>query len=62
MITLATYIAKGNTRSINQEGLSILKALPRPVVDRMLGNLKNGLQDVDNSDHRRMEQLLRDVQ
>ncbi len=45
--SLATYTTKGNSGRINQEGIAILHALPRPVVEPMLNQLLQGLEESD---------------
>jgi hypothetical protein len=45
--SLATFITKGNTAPVNKDGIEMLRALPRPVVEKMLSRLLDGLGDTD---------------
>lgn len=45
--SLATFVTKGNTAPVNKDGIEILGALPRPVVERMLSRLLKGLEETD---------------
>ncbi|MDB5341156.1 MAG: hypothetical protein JWN70_6775 [Planctomycetaceae bacterium] len=56
--SLATYTTKGNSGRINQQGIAILQALPRPAVQQMLNQLLNGL---DESDRWAVDKVLQQV-
>lgn len=45
--SLASFNTKGNTAPVKQDGMEILRALPRPVVDKMLNALANGIAETD---------------
>jgi hypothetical protein len=45
--SLATFVTKGNTAPVNKDGIEILRALPRPVVEKMLNRLLDGLGETD---------------
>lgn len=44
-LSLATFVTKGNTAPVNQEGVEILRSLP--VVEKMLRRLLDGLEETD---------------
>ncbi len=45
--SLATFVTKGNIAPVNTDGIEILRALPRPVVEKMLNRLLDGLGETD---------------
>jgi hypothetical protein len=48
-LSLATFVTKGNTAPVNKDGIAILRALPRTVVEEMLHGLLEGLPESERS-------------
>jgi hypothetical protein len=44
-LSLATFVTKGNTAPVNMDGIDILRALPRALVEKMLNQLFDGLEE-----------------
>lgn len=53
-LSLATFVTKGSTALVNKNGIEILRVLPRPVVEKMLKRLLDGVGETDKPQVRKV--------